>query len=460
MELKPLFDHIVDAIHEKDGAGDGIAARDFPDRIRAIPTGWTDIPTPEEVYRINRPADWLPMPVPADNEMFLLLLVPEGSSSQVAFTVTCSGSYTVETGTVQDGVFVPSSHTGKNSGQAFEAELAAKDFQTPVTEGRRQVMMRVSGTDIQTWSPSKYGGKTSSYVWPIVEIRCRLPSGTSVRCGDGDWAYSLNQLRYFSWEGNNQMTSMLNMFNRCSSLETVLHLDTSQVTDMEAAFMSCYSMEAFPPLDTSQVTNMKNAFSYCTSIKIFPPLDTGKVTDMGSMFETCYSLRSLPPLDMSQAVNAQSMMYLCVSLKHVPNLDTSRVTNVMSMFSGCAALRSVPELDLSRVEKINKMFMNCYSLAEIPRLKVGGSSIDTSSAFSNTYSLNRVLLDPTVEGWSGAALSFKGCSLGHDAIVDLFNSLPVITSGNILTLTGNPGVSALTAEEKAVAAGKNWTLTL
>lgn len=39
MELEVLFDQIAAAIHEKDGAVDGIPAKDFPARIRAIPTG-------------------------------------------------------------------------------------------------------------------------------------------------------------------------------------------------------------------------------------------------------------------------------------------------------------------------------------------------------------------------------------------------------------------------------------
>lgn len=37
--LKPLFNDIAAAIHEKDGQTDGIAAKDFPARIRAIPSG-------------------------------------------------------------------------------------------------------------------------------------------------------------------------------------------------------------------------------------------------------------------------------------------------------------------------------------------------------------------------------------------------------------------------------------
>lgn len=39
MALETLFNEIAAAIHQKDGKSDGIVAKDFPARIRAIPTG-------------------------------------------------------------------------------------------------------------------------------------------------------------------------------------------------------------------------------------------------------------------------------------------------------------------------------------------------------------------------------------------------------------------------------------
>ena len=50
---------------------------------------------PVEVYNTTRPSDWLSMPTPADNEMYLLFHIPDGFSSLLAFTVTCTGNYTV-----------------------------------------------------------------------------------------------------------------------------------------------------------------------------------------------------------------------------------------------------------------------------------------------------------------------------------------------------------------------------
>ena len=130
-----------------------------------------------------------------------------------------------------------------------------------------------------------------------------------------------------------------------------------------------------------------------------------------------------------------SMFSTCYSLTSIPQLDTSKATDMSSMFSGCNSLTSIPQLDTSNVTNMSYMFSNCNLLSSI-------------------------LFNPSVSGWAGQAIGLSNCSLGHTALVNLFNSLPTITTKKALTLTGNPGVSELTDEEKAIATGKNWTLTL
>ena len=158
-------------------------------------------PTPADVYNATRPSDWLTMPTPEDNEMYLLFHIPDGYSSLLAFVVTCTGDYTVAIGTVSNGAFVQASSASVASGSKYEAELFADDYGDLTSDGMKQVMVKVSGTNILTWEPSTHSKKTSPSNfadWNIVEISCRLPSGTGVKCGNNTQSLALKHLRYFT----------------------------------------------------------------------------------------------------------------------------------------------------------------------------------------------------------------------------------------------------------------------
>jgi len=393
---------------------------------------------PVEFYKTTRPADWLPMPAPADDEIYLLFHIPEGASSLVAFTVTCSGSYTVALGTVSGGAFAERSRTSVAGGSKYENELFAGDWGDLTSDGYKQVMIKVSGTDLLTWKISAHTKKPSPVYyasWNIVEIACRMPKGTSVGCGTSSAAFALRALRYFAWYGTNELITTGGMFGFCESLLAVLALDTSKATSIANLFYNCYSLRAIPKLNTS------------------------KVTGFGSLFRNCIALEAVPEMDTSNATNVSGMFYCCQTLISVPALDFSKATNMNSTFYQCLNLRTIPALDTSSAVTFNNLFCNDHSLSEVPMLNTA-SITNMNGMFTSVHALSSFKLDPTVTGWAGVSLSLGNCSLGHDALVELFNSLPTITSSQELTLTGNPGVSELTDGEKAIATGKNWTLTL
>ena len=437
---KTLTD-IANAIRSKTGSDDFMTVDNMATQISNIKNdGGSSIDPidPVVVYNNTRPSDWLPMPTPADNEIYILFHIPDGVSSLLAFTVTCTGRYTVALGSVNDGVFVQISSTTVASGNKYEAELFADDYGNLTSSGMKQVMVKVSGTNILTWKPATHSKKTSpsSFMsWNIVEIACRLPSGKTVTCGSTNANSALNKMQYFTWYGKNLVTSINNMFYNCYSLTSIPQLDTSAVTNMSNMFGYCRSLTSIPQLDTSAAKNMLSMFNNCYSLTSIPQLNTSAVTNMNSMFNNCYSLTSIPQLDTSAVTNMNNMFSFCYSLTSIPQLDTSAVTNMSSMFSGCYSLTSIPQLDTSAVTNMNSMFSNCYSLTTIT-------------------------LDNTVTGWAGYAISLSSCSLGHTAIVKFFNSLPTITSAKAITLTGNPGVSKLTNAEKVIATERGWTLTL
>ena len=266
--------NIADAVRSKLGVTDTYYVSELSSAIQNIQTGGGGSSTsepldPVEVYNTTRPSDWLSMPTPADNELYLLFHIPDGFSSLLAFTVTCTGNYTVALGSVSDGAFVQMSSATVASGSKYETELFADDYGNLTSDGHKQVMVKVSGTDILTWAPSTHSKKTSPSNfagWNIVEISCRLPSGTSVACGSSTGNKSLKKLRYFAWYGKNAVTNMANMFSNCNSLTAIPQMDTSAVTNMADMFSNCYSLTAIPQMDTSAVTYMNYTFNGCYSL--------------------------------------------------------------------------------------------------------------------------------------------------------------------------------------------------
>ena len=304
-QLNADMTSVADSIRTKGGTTEALAWPDgYKTAIEAIQTGGGgggggssgEPLDPVEVYNATRPSDWLSMPTPANNEMYLLFHIPDGFSSLLAFTVTCTGNYTVALGSVSDGAFVSVSSTTVASGSKYEAELFADDYGNLTSDGMKQVMVKVSGTDILTWKPSEHSKKTSPSNfagWNIVEISCNLPSGTSVACGSSTGNLALRKLRYFAWYGNNAVTNMNNMFQNCNSLMAIPQMDTSAVTNMTSMFNSCYSLTAIPQMDTSAVTDMSRMFQNCYSLTAIPQMDTSLVTNMSYMFFSCYSLTAI-----------------------------------------------------------------------------------------------------------------------------------------------------------------------
>ena len=390
---------------------------------------------PVEVYNNTRPADWLPMPTPADNELYLLFHIPDGVSSLLAFTVTCTGNYTVALGTVSGGSFVASSSVDIASGSKYETELFADDYGNLTSDGNKQVMVKVSGADILTWAPSTHSKKTSPSNftgWNIVEISCNLPSGTSVACGSSTGNMALRKLRYFAWYGNNAVTNMTDMFsycysltvipqmdtsavtnmsymfNDCNSLTAIPQLNTSAVTDMSNMFVGCNSLTAIPQMDTSAVTNMSQMFSNCYSLTVIPQLNTSAVTDMSNMFANCYSLTAIPQMDTSAVTNMSYMFSYCYSLTAIPQLNTSAVTDMSNMFSYCYSLTVIPQMDTSAVTNMRNMFNGCYSLTAIPQMDTSAVT-NMSNMFANCYSLTAI---PQMDTSAVTNMSqmFNGCN--------------------------------------------------
>jgi hypothetical protein len=106
------------------------------------------------------------------------------------------------------------------------------------------------------------------------------------------------------------------------------------------------------------------------------------------------------------------------------------------------------------------MFNSCATLESIPALSTTAitPSLGTDfTNFNNCHSLNRIemIFSRTVNISSG--------QLSRDALVEIFNNLTnrsATTAANI-NISGNWGALAggLSSADRAIATGKNWTIT-
>lgn len=384
------------------------------------------IPDPEKVYRDTRPHDWLPMPEPNDDEIYLLFHIPTGLSALLALQVESSGAdYTVQTGTVEDGVFVPNDDVGTSvqSNNVFSTELYAKDYGNETDTGFVQCMIKISvseGTNITSFQhadhPDLYRNVKNKN-WNIMEFIAKLPQCTTLKFGNPNAPGGLGKLRYFKLIGPSKLTTAEDMFYYCSGLVAVRELDVSAAKSLSSTFEQCVSLQAIPPMIAPNATSVM------------------------SMFTNCRSLKAIPS-----------------------TIDLSKCTNLNYVCQNCDSLTYFgPKLDCPVSTTINYSFNGCYNLDRIPPIKMPKLTSATS-AFETCAAMKQVLFDPDLEGWAGVNIDVKSTNMSYEALIELLNSLPRITgSDKKLTLpytnnSPNSPVKKLAPEDIAIGTDKGWVV--
>ncbi len=176
-------------------------------------------------------------------------------------------------------------------------------------------------------------------------------------------------------------------------------------------FLSCYALTAILELDTTWVKSAAIMFENCHSLQYIPEMNTANITDMNGMFRNCYSL------------------------KRIPEMNTSQVYNMSGTFDACGSLQSIDGIDFSSITIFNNIFRNVDTLRQI------------GLVFRKTWA-------------SPLYLDFSNNRLSRQALVNIFTGLPTVAIARNITVTGNHGAADLTAEDKAIATGKGWTVVL
>ena len=454
-----------------------------------LPTGGTSTST------WTRPADWLAIPTPGNQEVIGLMAVYDDGANYVA--VQCQGNYTVDWG---DGTVT---NYTSNTTASYQHVFSTLSSGTLTSDGFRQALVRITPQSGQNLTVVSFGitnttiNKSFAPGWLEFDIRTPncIPtfSGSSniIRYGRLEkinvrqWGttastsnlfnslYNLKSI-YIEPTETSAITTMNNMFANCYSLEEVNAFDTSAATNISSMFDSCYSLVTIPLFNFSASTNALGAFQNCFSLINVPVitlgtdcsqmffncvsletvelLNTSNVTNFTSMFNSCRSLKTISLIDTSKGTNFTSMFASCNSLTEIPLLNTTLATNMTGMFNGAQMIQYIPALNTATVTTLNQTFNNCWNLRQLPAFSLPVCTVFTTWLGSNTTLSKSGVINPT------RGHSYTGMSLSQANIVTIFNNLGTASGAQTITVSSNPGYAGLTAGERLIATGKGWTI--
>jgi surface protein len=387
----------------------------------------------------QRPSDWLPMPtgITSVNQTFVgLHAVIENSDNYVAFLFTTSaGQYRVDWG---DGTVTL--HNSNTIAQ-YQYNFATISNSTLTSRGYKQCMITVtvvSGNLLTCNFQQRFltsPAQNQAYSTGFLDCILSMPnasSGASITLGGTTVRHTYVERFDIKTIGN--VTSCANLFNSFYALKTLPLFDTSNVTSMVSMFSNCSALQSLPLFNTINATNTSSMFNNCLSLNFIPMFNTINTTNMMSMFNGCFSLII------------------------VPLFNTSNVTVMTFMFSNCTNIQTIPLFNTSNVTSMFNIFHSCQSLNSIPALSTASITTTSGSDFGNfaisSNSLNRIQMV------FARTVSISNCQLSRDALVEIFNNLVnrSATTSATITITGNWGVTALSAADLLIATNKNWVV--
>lgn len=286
------------------------------------------------------------------------------------------------------------------------------------------------------------------------------------------YCYSLKRITGIK-DWNFQLTnSLAGMFTNCWSLEDldVSGWNVSTITNLNGVFSNCWSLKNLDVSDwhAGNCTNVASMFDYCYSLEEvdITKLKPGKITNISCLFRYCCSLKSFGNIDdwdLSACTRCDSAFQDCHSLQNIPDItqwDFSNAENLGSMFAGCKSVQEIQfnNINLPKCTTVAGMFSYCETLKKVQLTGWSIPKITTTSAgtfLGYCTALQDVIIDiPFIVNHS-----FYGDeALSHESLLNILNNLPAVTTRRTLALY-NQNIYRLTAEEKQIAADKNWTLS-
>ena len=330
--------------------------------------------------------------------------------------------------------------------------------------------------DVSSWNTTNWNVKRLTYTWQ----QCR----------------ALKRLDLSAWNTSNwQMNSLFEAWRYCYGLEQldVSTWNTSRwaITTISGTWANCPNLRFLDlsKWDTSNwaVTSMASTWYDDQNIEYIDvsTWDTSNwaVASMQDTWNGCRSLQYLPIGNWNTSNWAVTLMtstwYACAQLERIPisNWDTSNwvVTNFNGPFAWCVSLK---ELDLSSWDTSNWTFTANTAMTflrvtpslvsfDFSFMDLTDRSFRTVSGsayycFDTCYCLQHLTFGRDNNGKmtmsTATPLRFDWSPLlTHESLINILNVIGTVT-GKTLQL-GSVNLAKLTAEEKAIATNKGWTLT-
>ena len=372
-----------------------------------------ELDTPEAVYRATRDINWLAMPEPCTDEIYMLMHINNPHGLLGLKVTGCD--YTVSIGNVKNGVFVPLRSSDTTGGSIYEDEILYSEGFAELEGGTRQVMVKVSKKEnaegaITKFEIAPHSAHTNPTfcAWSIVEIWAKVPSATQFKISfDGDTTKKLNALKYLRIAGENSITSLGELCSQLQNLTAVLELDTSSVTSAGFAYFcrDCPRLLAIPPVKVEHNVNIAYAFYNCGLKRICFKGGNRIYRIYSSTFSFSHALEEL-------------------------EFDTSGITS---------------DFEITRAFCLKSFIMDTTSLAGSVNL-------------AGLYSLSSLTFKTS--GNVPASIRVANCGLSYGALLETLSSIPQASGASTLTLTGTEGAAALTDDDIAAMTAKNWTVVI
>ncbi len=220
------------------------------------------------------------------------------------------------------------------------------------------------------------------------------------------------------------VTSMRNMFDACSNLESLdlSNFDTQNVIYMNYMFYGCSKLTSLDlsNFDTQNVIYMNYMFYGCSKLTSLDlsKFNNQKVTGMISMFEGCSGLKSLnlSKFNTQSVTDMSNMFYGCSGLTSLDlsNFNTQNVEYMGSMFKGCTGLTSLnlSMFNTQNVTNMGWMFMGCSSLESLNLSNFDTQNVKhMSDMFSGCSALTSLDLSMfNIQNVEYMSCMFMGCS--------------------------------------------------